>query len=289
VAGTTLILSDLHLGRPTHAATNVEALRTLWAGADRLVLNGDIAEIHHPEYWAAASRAVVRLTELADEDGLDLQMLSGNHDPFLTDRRHLCLGDGHILVTHGDAIHPAVVPWSPAHARMRRVRAEALSRFQPFDDELEAVLNASQHAAYAEWSDEDALRCELRQSTTLGMMLRPWTVMKIIRYWNLFPRLACDFLERFAPEAGIIVVGHTHRGGAWRFGNRTVLNTGSLGFPGRPYAVRIDDHAGTVSMHPITTSEAGYVLSPCTRHHSTFTTSAGVGRDDESGTTAAAR
>ena len=58
--GRTVILSDLHLGRAKAAARSAEALRPLWSGATRLVLNGDIAEVHDPRVWATAAREVLQ-------------------------------------------------------------------------------------------------------------------------------------------------------------------------------------------------------------------------------------
>ena len=41
------------------AARDADALRPLWDGASRVVFNGDVAEVHHPEHWAAAARELL--------------------------------------------------------------------------------------------------------------------------------------------------------------------------------------------------------------------------------------
>ena len=245
VSERTVILSDLHLGRPHGAALSADALRPLWAGASRLVLNGDVVEVHHPDHWSDAARALLRLHDLSEEDGVELVLLSGNHDPYLSDRRHLLLADGAILVTHGDALHPSVAPWSPAHERLRVAHAAALAAMEEDDaserDALEARLAASQHASFAEWTDEDAVRAEANRCTITGMLMRPWMPLLVLRYWAIFPRLAAQFLEEHVPDARFIVIGHSHRPGIWRFGERTVINTGCYGFPGHPRAVVIEN------------------------------------------------
>ena len=43
-----VILSDTHIGKPGRGAPSAESLRPLWQKASRLILNGDVAEIHDP-------------------------------------------------------------------------------------------------------------------------------------------------------------------------------------------------------------------------------------------------
>lgn len=256
----TLILSDLHLGRGADegaARSAVAALAPLWADVDQLVLNGDSAEIHHPRMWGRAARAVLELIDRCDTDGVDLTILSGNHDPWLSDVRHLSLAGGSILVTHGDVMHPAVAPWSPAAGRMRRAFDQAVARLpQEIGDRLEGRLVAAQHASFAEWEDEAALRSEASRSTVVNMLLRPWSFLQVLHYWSVFPRLAAAFAAEHAPDARVVVTGHTHRPGAWRVGGRLVLNTGSFVAPTRPRAVLVEER--TVSLHRIVRGAAGW-------------------------------
>jgi UDP-2,3-diacylglucosamine pyrophosphatase LpxH len=243
----TVVISDLHLGRPHGAARSAQALRPLWSGAARLIVNGDTAEIHHPEHWSVAARLTLELFDLCERDGVELILLSGNHDPYISDTRHLTAADGKVFITHGDVMHPAVAPWSPASARIRAAHERALAALEHTErDTLEARLRASQHASFAEWHDLDGLADEAAHSTTLGMLIRPWAVAQVLRYWMVFPRLAAAFLAEHAPESEYIVVGHTHRAGIWRIDGRTVINTGSFGFPGKPRAVVLEGARLTV-------------------------------------------
>lgn len=239
VSGRTLILSDLHLGRPHQAAISADALRPLWAGCQRLIVNGDVAELHHPTHWSLAARSVIRLFDLCEADGVELTLLSGNHDPFITDLRHLELAGGLVFVTHGDVIHPAVAPWSPRAARMRQRHDEALAALPPEQrTTLQARLMASQHASQA---DLDYLQHEVRRSPITTMLRRPWAALHVLWYWRRFPRLAADFLRDHAPRAAFAILGHSHRPGLWNVAGRIIINTGGYGFPGRPWAVTIDD------------------------------------------------
>jgi len=259
----TLILSDLHLGRGPElpVAETIEALAPLWEDVDRLVLNGDSAEIHHPRTWGRAARCFMQLIDRCEEDGVDLVVLSGNHDPWLSDRRHLTLAGGAVLVTHGDVMHPAVAPWSPAAGRMRQAHARAVANLpQEIRHRLEGRLLASQHASFAEWEDERTLQREAGGSTITNMLLRPWSFLQVLHYWHVFPRLAADFAAEHLPDARVIVTGHTHHPGLWRVGDRTVLNTGSFIAPTRPRAVLVE--GGTISLHRVARSGSAWTRDP---------------------------
>ncbi|MFK7960180.1 MAG: metallophosphoesterase [Phycisphaerales bacterium] len=238
-----LILSDLHLGRPG-PERGPASLAPLWSDVDRVVLNGDTAEVHHPDHWSTAARSVLALMDRCDADEVELTVLSGNHDPYISDLRHLRLAGGSVLVTHGDAMHPAVAPWSPAAGRMRAAHREAVAAMPTeVRDRLTARLAASQHAAFAEWRDDAAIAREARRSTIVQMLLRPWSVFQVMHYWAIFPRRAAEFAAAHDPDAQWVVTGHTHWPGVWRTGDRTIINTGSFSTPCRPRAVVVDGPA----------------------------------------------
>ncbi len=235
----TLILSDLHLGRPRLAALSADALRPLWQGFTRLIINGDIAEVHHPTHWSIAARQVLQLHDLCEADGVELTMLSGNHDPYLTDQRHLELAGGSVFITHGDVLHPAIAPWSPRAGIMRDAHQRAIAAIPEHErDRLDTRLKVSQFASHIEWSD---MAHEAAKSSIPQMLMRPWSIPQVLIYWWQFPRLAANFLRQHAPLAKVGVFGHTHRAGLWTIDDRLIINTGAFGFPGKPRAVTIDN------------------------------------------------
>ena len=258
MAGRIVILSDTHLGRPSCAALSAEALRPLWRGASHLIVNGDLAEVHHPQHWAQAAQQTMHLLDLCEQDAVALTLLSGNHDPFISEVRHLHLADGQVFVTHGDALHPAVAPWSPAAGRMRKAHEEALAAIEPESrNHLESRLKASQHASHAEWTQMEE---EASHSTVRGMLLRPWAIAQVLHYWTVFPKLVSSFIEEHAPQARFAILGHTHRPGIWTINNRVIINTGAFGFPGRPRAVCLDD--GRLEVWPIRCRGGLYEFGP---------------------------
>jgi len=254
--GRILVLSDTHLGRPDGAAVSAAALRPLWQGCNHLVLNGDVAEVHHPEYRGQAARQVMELLELADQDQVNVTMLSGNHDPYISDVRHLRLAGGRVFITHGDVLHPAIAPWSPAADKIRTVHKLALAKLDPHQrGKLEHRLAASQHAANAEWSYYEE---HDHKSPIVQLLQRPWLIPKILLYWRKMPHLAAAFAAEHVPDARFILLGHTHRQGVWHVANRVIINTGCYGFPGKPWAALLDQ--GELSIRPIKFDGSSYRL-----------------------------
>ena len=98
MAGPITIISDTHLGRPRRAALSADALRPIWAESSQLIINGDIAELHHPDLEDEAEAQVIRLFELTMMDGIVLTLISGNHDPYISDLRHVHIAEGAVLV-----------------------------------------------------------------------------------------------------------------------------------------------------------------------------------------------
>jgi UDP-2,3-diacylglucosamine pyrophosphatase LpxH len=167
-----------------------------------------------------------------------LTMLAGNHDPFVSDHKHVLLAGDKILVTHGDVFHPAIAPWSIAARNVRNASIEGLSALEPERrDDLLARLAISHRASLAEC---DQLTRQASKSSLHNMALRPWALFQVLQYWREVPGLAARFAESCAPEAEYVICGHTHRQGVWRVGMRTIINTGSFGFPGRPRAVLVE-------------------------------------------------
>ncbi|MHC4948676.1 MAG: metallophosphoesterase, partial [Planctomycetota bacterium] len=222
----TVVISDLHLGREIPATLVAENLRPIWREADHLVINGDVAEVHHPRHRGRAARQMVRLAELCEADGTSLTLLSGNHDPYLSDVRHLMLAGRNVLVTHGDALHPAIAPWSPAAGRMESAYAKALATLAPTDAAtLSARLAAAQHACHEEWN---AMAEQAGRSSVVRMLLRPHAVAKVLHYWHIFPGLAEQFVRHHAPDATFVLLGHTHHAGIWPLHGRVIINTGAF-------------------------------------------------------------
>lgn len=249
-----VVISDTHLGRTRGGARSAEALRPLWQKASTLIVNGDLAEVHDARLRAAAAREVVALQAMCDEDGVQLILIAGNHDPFITDRRYLSLFDGEVFITHGDVLHPAISPWTRHAAHLRGLHEEAIqiadavgtAGVAPIDDMRH---EAARYASHFEW-DAMAEHMDVEPTHRVKKMMQLARQVALASYyWTLLPRSAARYARFHAPACRFFVFGHIHKAGIWNDGDRLVINTGSYGQPGRPRGVIIE--RGNLTVWPI--------------------------------------
>lgn len=242
----TVILSDTHLAGNNQGAGSADALRPLWRGANELIINGDLAELADPKWRGDAARQILRLQDLCEADGVRLTLLSGNHDPLLTDRRFLRLCEGEVFLTHGDMLHPAISPWTSYASNLRALHEGALQQLELVDRaQLDQQAMAAAHASVLKWNQlaEHPLP-EL--GPIHGKIDHARKVAKVLWFWHRLPKLAARFAQRYAPDARFFIFGHIHRAGIWRFGEQTIINTGSYHCPKNPHAVVLQDQMLTV-------------------------------------------
>lgn len=251
----TLVLSDLHLGKgPCTAA----ALLPLLEDVERLVLNGDSAELHLPGACDSAREQLDRLRGECAARGVAVECIEGNHDLGVSQRKHLLLAGGRVLVTHGDVFDPCVAPWAPWAQQARRAVERTREALPPAErDSLEGRFAMARAAAACEWADPELA---LRHSGALSLCLRPIAMLQVLAYWRRYPRLAAEFARRLLPQVQVVVCGHSHRPGAWCIEGRTVLNTGHFEFPARPCVVRLEGER--IELRGLRRTRSGYELAP---------------------------
>jgi UDP-2,3-diacylglucosamine pyrophosphatase LpxH len=273
--GRILILSDTHLATPGRGAASAEALRPLWQGMAELIINGDVAEIADVKVRGAAARQIVRLHELTEADGVKLTLISGNHDPLLTDRRYLRLADREVFLTHGDILHPAISPWTDHAKQLRGFHADAVMSLDPSKArQIDAQLAACQHASVVQWEHEAHPLHEkpsTKQRTSIQKLKKKARhaekIAKALYYWHTIPKRAIGFARRFAPESRYFIFGHIHRAGVWidrepggEIDRRVIINTGAFQTPRCPRGVVLEGME--LSIWPIQYNRDGHRFMP---------------------------
>lgn len=251
----TIVLSDLHLGRPG-ATAQAHRFAELVAPFARVIVNGDVAELHHAQFREHAEFELERFRDCCDKAGAKLELIAGNHDPFVASSRSLTLAGGAVYLTHGDALHPSVAPWSPFAETMRQAYETALVSSVAGRDEHEGRLAAAREASIAEWR---AVGSGAHVSTIAGMAVRPHRALAVLSYWRRYPSMVHDWASRFAPHAGTVIVGHSHRPFVRSIGGLRIVNTGAYAFPGHPLAVVLE--GGSVRVHRIDMERRLFTLS----------------------------
>jgi len=273
----TLILSDTHMGRTR--GLSPEDLRPLWRGFDRVVFNGDTAELQMPRLREVSERAVWRLREMADADGVELCLVCGNHDTDISETQHLTLMGGRVLVMHGHALHPGVAPWTRAGKAMSRLTQSAMAQTP---EELARCIDERLRQARevaAEGFALDPTTHRVRGMRLLDMCRRPQDAVRALHYWWSVPAMASAFAQRYCPKVEVFVLGHSHRQGVWCHGGRTVINTGCYAFPGRPRAVVVS--GTTLEVHDVRRTPAGCELAAEARRSVTLPAMDGGDEGDE--------
>ena len=260
-AEVTRILSDLHYGDPASRVRSLDDLTPLFAGADRVVFNGDSVETRRSP--------VAEQTRVIRDEFLDFvrrtapggTMITGNHDPDLSSIHHLELLGGLVFLTHGEVLFEDLVPWSHELPRIRELYRQELAalsdeaRGRPGDR-----LAASKRAC---------LRLELPHDPhprhSWGRLQRaartfwpPRAVWAMVKAWHELPDRAEAFTRQFRPGARFALVGHTHRPGVWIRPDLVIINTGSFRPPFGCYAVDIS--APQIVVRRVRSSARGFTL-----------------------------
>lgn len=238
------IFSDIHFGDPSSAVHDLDALAPLFAGADRIILNGDTIDTVTPQTGRhlAAVRAFV-----ARDDIPPVTLLTGNHDPDISDRAELSLRDGRVWITHGDVLFDHIAPWS-RHADELGHRLDALARDIPPAElarvETRLRLNRRVCQDLPEPPDFFNTHPLAGLSRLARTLFPPHRLVAMLRAWREAPRRAADLARAQRPGARLVVLGHTHHPGVWRPDGPdgvVVVNTGSFS---RPFGGALVEIAG---------------------------------------------
>jgi exonuclease SbcD len=232
----TIVLSDLHLCKRLSSIGDIAELRPLWQGFDELILNGDTEESYSKRYATRSQDGRRTLVKLAEDDGLRVHLLNGNHDPMISNAHAYTLFEDKVLIMHGHAVFREVAPWTWYAPQIVAHRDELLIEFGDcYESQLRATQLASERSAKS--------RAVINRPRFIALPFKmAWCVAKILQTWKRFPVITEKWLATYAPKTKIVVVGHTHHAGIWNVHGRVIINTGCFGFPSHPRAVIIKNN-----------------------------------------------
>jgi predicted phosphodiesterase len=171
-------------------------------------------------------------------------LVTGNHDPDLTEFHHLDLEGGAIFVTHGDTLFMEMAPWGWEKEHFRAEQERRLAALpEPHRHTWEARVRVCKEAIIAiRLLSPRAPGMEGNRPSGFVQLLRSvkradW----VIRAWRQMPDRAAGLAEVFRPQASVVIVGHTHNPGVWERRGRVVINTGSCVPPLGALAVDVCD------------------------------------------------
>lgn len=234
-----VVLSDLHLNRSDSWKERLDQFRRLWAGAATVVFNGDTLDWFTAADTGKGEEILDYLRYLCAEDSTRPILLAGNSDDSITMNRHVFLGGGDVLVTHGDAIFPGISPWRARSKDLLAIRRRVLremtaSRRATLEGQL---ISASRTMSTLRDQTMGDIENPADMRETPWWRENPAGLVALLRTWWVTPKMAVRFLAEFAPQARAIVIGHTHRSGVWERDGRIVINTGSFARAAKPLTV----------------------------------------------------
>lgn len=242
VAEVTRILSDLHYGDPASRVRSLDELRPLFAGADRVLFNGDSIETRRSPISRQTDEIRREFIEFTRSMGPGCTVVTGNHDADLSTLHHLELLGGLVLITHGEVLFDELVPWSRELPKIREFYRMELAALPAAAREAPAErLAAGKRACVRLELSEDPHPCHPwgRSQRTRRIFWPPRRTLAMFKAWRELPGRAAAFASQFRPGARFIIVGHTHRPGVWIRPDIVVINTGSFTPPFGCYAVDV--------------------------------------------------
>jgi predicted phosphodiesterase len=238
------IISDLHFAEPGSRVRRIACIAPVFEGAEHLVFNGDTLETRYLDLDPKTVEHKAELDAFLAARPGRTTLVTGNHDPNLTESHHLDLEGGAIFVTHGDTLFMEMAPWGweKEHFRAEQERRLAAlpephrhtweARVRVCKEAIMAIRHLSPRAPGGEWKRASGLVQLLR-----SVKRADW----VIRAWRQMPDRAAALAEAFRPQARVVIVGHTHNPGIWERRGRTVINTGSCVPPLGALAVDVCD------------------------------------------------
>lgn len=235
------VISDLHLGHERCEVPNLILPEGILEGVDHLIIAGDLAESRVCEWKDKGIALREQLRELCRARGVQLTELAGNHDPDVHPQLAL-LWEGRVAIMHGHALFKEVSPWSWEYLGNKQACNKVIAENPQADTDLEARLELAR--TLSQLTPPVMRREGIKNKYLRGFLhcfwppQRPWG---IVSCWLTFGWRAERFARQYLPNVKTMVMGHFHRSGRWRYGDRTIVNTGAWFKHATPYVADLRD------------------------------------------------
>lgn len=256
------IFSDVHYGDRSSRVRSIAQLAPLLDGADTVVLNGDTLDTRTGPYPRRTAELREEAVAFFARSASNVVLLTGNHDPDLSELHTQMLGDGRVFVIHGDVLFDNIVPWGRDVPLIRQIVASEQARYTgPDAGSLEARLEIFRRACarVPQRHQVETNRWKHLLSYAADTFWPPPSAWHVLWAWRVAPERAAALARTHRPKAQFVIIGHTHRPGVWHARDgRVIINTGSFTRPfgaflveltaGRLGVRRIKAHGGV--FHP---------------------------------------
>ena len=203
--GSTLALSDLHLGRVITHAKSPEVIAPLVEGFERVLLLGDIVD----HWYTSAEQArnfEQRINKVCKAAGVkDVIYFRGNHDATVEEGEEFALIDG-ILYLHGHAVYNKL-----------KGDGSAVTRIRAMNEKKYGAHKQNSRSGHTVWKIVEHLYSRI-----------PMAMMLPIKWPLPVVRRIKALADEIAPDGGVrgVVLGHSHRPGVRRYRGMTLYNLG---------------------------------------------------------------
>jgi predicted phosphodiesterase len=224
------IISDLHLGHSASLARNIAQVEPLFQDVRSVVFNGDTIEMRSERSRERAQEILLEVQQFCRQQHAATCFINGNHDPIISTTNHLELGEGSLLVTHGDVLFHET-PHRSGRATHRNGGRPKFPRQLSVNDRatLEQILSTNKRVSHAiSYEDFTIPNGPWGQFTTfMRQTWPPRRFVSMVSNWKDNPGRAVDLVRVYCPRTRCVIVGHTHLPGIWHRHGYHVINTGS--------------------------------------------------------------
>ena len=241
-----LVISDLHLGNDaSKAPALLDGVARIARNYDRIIFNGDTLDVYaRPEHVAAGTKAARFLEAVhatcRSRSGPP-ELITGNHDPLISDTHYIYIKEHRALIFHGDCIADSTHPSDPHENILANHVGNHWKKIGGRPSQFVELATTYRRLQGEHLGQFPRKEHRSSLSYLLSLCYPPQKPFHVLKYVLTSPYLAAELAGTHDAPVDHVVIGHTHRAGNWKTKDRSVLNTGSFMPMSWPSAVVMDE------------------------------------------------